>query len=184
MHCSEGQSYPATWSGIGRAQCQTPAGYPVRRGFSVPSLAPRNTGSPGHAGRGRPRVWRVRISRTPPHSRGTMGPSFARQCPSIIEGAGNAGRPLRPKPRVRNKTKHTSVVTTVTPEITRHSPRNGFTVSFVLFPVTSLFDTVACASSHRLDASIGASEPHDFTVRCSTFRQAHCPRPPHPAPRS
>ena len=42
------------------------------------------------------------------------------------EGAGNAGRPMRPKPRVRNKTKHTSVVTTVTPEITRHSPRNGF----------------------------------------------------------
>src|SRR2546425_6814776 len=30
------------------------------------------------------------------------------------------------KPRVRNRIKHTSVVTTVTPEITRHSPRNGF----------------------------------------------------------
>ena len=118
-------------------------------------------------------MWRVRISRTPPHSRGTMGPSFARQCPSIIEGAGNAGRPLRPKPRVRNKTKHTSVVTTVTPEITRHSPRNGFTVSFVLFPVTSLFDTVICASYRRLDASIGASEPHDFAVRVSAIRQRH-----------
>ena len=36
------------------------------------------------------------------------------------------------------KTKHTSVVTTVTPEITRHSPRNGFTASFVLSPVTRL----------------------------------------------
>src|SRR5256885_16800640 len=33
--------------------------------------------------------------------------------PLISEGAGNAGRPMRPKPRVRNKTKHTSVVTTV-----------------------------------------------------------------------
>jgi hypothetical protein len=31
------------------------------------------------------------------------------------EGAGNAGRPLRPQPRVQNKIKHTSVVTTVTP---------------------------------------------------------------------
>jgi hypothetical protein len=30
------------------------------------------------------------------------------------------------------------VVTTVTPEITRHSPRNGFTVSFVLSPATGL----------------------------------------------
>jgi hypothetical protein len=29
-------------------------------------------------------------------------------------------------------------VTTVTPEITRHSPHNGFTVSFVLSPVTGL----------------------------------------------
>src|SRR6266478_6517403 len=28
--------------------------------------------------------------------------------------------------------KHTSVVTTVTPEITRHSPRNGFTAYFAL----------------------------------------------------
>ncbi len=58
-------------------------------------------------------------------------------------------------------------VTTVTPEITRHSPRNGFTVSFVLSPVTGL-------SCHRrlreiippkLDASVGASGPHDFAVR-------------------
>src|SRR5213080_2829355 len=89
---------------------------------------------------------------------------------------------MRPKPRVRNKTKHTSVVTTVTPEITRHSPRNGFTVSFVLFPVTSLFDTVICASYRRLDASIGASEPHDFAVRVGTVRQRHRLRPPHPVP--
>src|SRR5438552_4381859 len=46
--------------------------------------------------------------------------------PFETEGAGNAGRSMHPKPRVRNKTKHTSIVTTVTPEITRHSPRNGF----------------------------------------------------------
>src|SRR5229473_158030 len=32
------------------------------------------------------------------------------------EGAGNAGRLMHPQPRVRNKTKHTSAVTTVTPE--------------------------------------------------------------------
>ena len=35
--------------------------------------------------------------------------------------------------------KHTSVVTTVTPEITRHSPRNGFTAYFVLSPVSEFF---------------------------------------------
>ena len=55
--------------------------------------------------------------------------------PLITEGAGNAGRPTRPQPRVRNK-KHTSVVTTVTPEITRHSPRNGFTAYSVLSPAS------------------------------------------------
>jgi hypothetical protein len=33
-----------------------------------------------------------------------------------VEGAGNAGCPMHPQPRVRNKIKHTSVVTTVTPE--------------------------------------------------------------------
>ena len=36
------------------------------------------------------------------------------------------------------KKKHTSIVTTVTPEITRHSPRNGFTAYFALSPVTTL----------------------------------------------
>jgi hypothetical protein len=38
----------------------------------------------------------------------------------------------------RKKKTRTSIVTTVTPEITRHSPRNGFTVSFVLSPAIGL----------------------------------------------
>jgi hypothetical protein len=33
-----------------------------------------------------------------------------------------------------------------------------------------LFDTVACATYRRLDASIGASERHDFAVRVGTVR--------------
>ena len=33
------------------------------------------------------------------------------------------------------------------------SLRNGFTAYFALSSVTTLFDTVACASSHRLDAN-------------------------------
>jgi hypothetical protein len=58
------------------------------------------------------------------------------------------------------------------------------TVSFVLFPVTGL-----CCHRHqqvttcRLDASVGASEPHDFAVRKArafVFRAAS--RPPHPVP--
>src|SRR5258708_26289810 len=61
--------------------------------------------------------------------------------------------------------KHTSVVTTVTPErpgipramvlrLTSRSPRRP-----------GLFDTVARASYRRLDASIGASERHDLALR-------------------
>src|SRR6267154_6856015 len=47
---------------------------------------------------------------------------------------------------------------------TRHSPRNGFTAYFALSPVTTLFDTVACASSRRLDAN-------DWGVRTTRLRR-------------
>jgi hypothetical protein len=67
--------------------------------------------------------------------------------------------------------------------IARQSPRNGFTVSFVLSPVTGFVATVIGGSLRRLDASTGASGPHDFAVRVSIARQARLSRPPHPAPR-
>jgi hypothetical protein len=68
---------------------------------------------------------------------------------------------------------------------TRHSPRNGFTAYSALSPVTGL----VCHRHqrncfHQLDASVGASGPHDFAVRTSANRQRRHPRPPHPAPRS
>jgi hypothetical protein len=45
-----------------------------------------------------------------------------------------------------------------------------------------LFATVARGIVFReLDASVGASGPHDFAVRVSTIRQECCPRPSHPA---
>jgi len=37
-------------------------------------------------------------------------------------------------------------------------------------------------ASQELDASVGASGPHDFAVRISAARLASLPRPPHPAP--
>jgi hypothetical protein len=60
-------------------------------------------------------------------------------------------------------------------EAIRHSLRDGFTVSFVLSPVTGFVATVAREklASHELDASVGASGPHDFTVRFSAVRQRH-----------
>jgi hypothetical protein len=46
------------------------------------------------------------------------------------------------------------------------------TVSFVLSSVTGLIVTVAALKlSARLDASAGASGPHDFAVRFSAVRQ-------------
>src|SRR5881394_1485368 len=68
--------------------------------------------------------------------------------------------------------KHTSIVTTVTP-VTPGIPRAMvLTVSFALSPVTGLYchcrqQVTTC----RLDASVGASGPHDFAVRVSSVRQ-------------
>src|SRR6266550_424362 len=58
---------------------------------------------------------------------------------------------------------------------TRHSPRNGFTAYFALSSVTTLFDTVACASSHRLDANdwgVGTTRLH--RTQADRVRLARC----------
>jgi hypothetical protein len=62
--------------------------------------------------------------------------------------------------------KHTSIVTTVTPGSPGIPRAMVLTVSFVISPVTGL----CCHRRQRkyfrqLDASVGASEPHDFAVR-------------------
>ena len=109
-----------------------------------------------------------KISDTRPRSRGAVRPSFARNLgPRETEGAGNAGRSPHPQPRVRNETKHTSVVTTGSPESPGIPCAMVLTASFVLFPVTGLFchRRLAGMPSAKLDASVGAPEPHDFAVR-------------------
>jgi hypothetical protein len=58
------------------------------------------------------------------------------------------------------------------------------TVSFVLSPVTMLVCHRRLRFTRQLDTSVGASGPHDFAVRVSTFRHARYSRPSHPAPRS
>src|SRR3954468_21242597 len=101
------------------------------------ACARRNYGhdfrSPGH----RPYGFKFQTAAVYRHGFAISPRLFARglpefRVPLISEGAGNAGRPMRPQPRVPKRKRHTSVVTTVTPEITRHSPRNGFTAYFVL----------------------------------------------------
>jgi hypothetical protein len=55
---------------------------------------------------------------------------------SCYRGRRECRAPNAPAASRAEKKKRTSVVTTVTPEITRHSPRNGFTAYFALSPVT------------------------------------------------
>src|SRR3954469_11112362 len=60
--------------------------------------------------------------------------------------------------------KHTSIVTTVTPGSPGIPRAMVLTGSFVLFPVTGLCCHRRLAFTAKLDASVGASEPHDFAV--------------------
>jgi hypothetical protein len=56
------------------------------------------------------------------------------------------------------------------------------TVSFVLSPATGLSCHRRLRNTFRkLDASVGASGPHDFAVRQNAARLASPKRPPHPA---
>ena len=64
-------------------------------------------------------------------------------------------------------------------------PAQWFTAYFALSSVTGLFATVALRNlPPKLDASTGASGPHDFTVRISYARQSQLSRPPHLTARS
>ena len=70
-------------------------------------------------------------------------------------------------------------------EAFRPSLRNGFTAYSVLSPVTGLSCHRRFARLHaKLDASVGAPGPHDFTVRVSHARQSWLSRPPHLTARS
>ena len=56
---------------------------------------------------------------------------------------------------------------------TRHSPRNGFNGLLRALPGDRalLPPSPAKVAFRKLDASVGASGPHDFAVRVSTIRQ-------------
>ena len=97
------------------------------------------------------------------------------------EGAGKAGCALHPRSRVQNahKKAHTSI------QVQRRHPAfpaRWFTAYFALSPVTGFLATVAPEklASQELDASIGASGPHDFAVRLGARSSlARYQRPPH-----
>jgi hypothetical protein len=128
-------------------------------------------------------------SDTDPHSRGASRPSCAGIFRPEMEGAGNAGCPLHPQPRVVGSKTH-ALVTTVAPASPGIPARDGVTAYFALSLVTGLSchhrpqETCKKLASRELDASVGASGPHDFAVRKIRARQSRHLRPSHPNPTS
>src|SRR5450432_3648322 len=93
-----------------------------------------------------------------------------------MEGVGNAGCPLHPRPRVHFVLVARTRATTSTPESPSIPARNGFNSlcralpgdRAVLPPSSadmSCLSPVGPTQLRELDASVGASGPHDFAVR-------------------
>src|ERR1700689_1436856 len=105
--------------------------------------------------------------------------------PIKSEGAGNAGRSMRPQPGgQKNSAAPVVIVTTVTPETPGIPRAMVYSLLHALPGEPGLFATVAgriCI--HRLDTSVGVSGPHDFALRLRRLRLRHHRRPSHPAPR-
>ena len=104
--------------------------------------------------------------------------------PPRSEGAGNAGRPMRPIAACAGIVVERTRVSQVTPANTRHSPRDGLRLTSCSSRRSGFFVTVTPEklASHELDASVEASEPTRLRRplwRCSSKA---LPRPPHPAP--
>src|SRR5947209_96404 len=67
----------------------------------------------------------IGISDARPRSRDAKAPELLRKS-FAPEGVGNAGRTMHPQPRVQNRSKHTSIVTTGPPKLPGIPTRNGF----------------------------------------------------------
>src|SRR6266404_4936095 len=97
------------------------------------------------------------------------------------EGVGNAGCPLHPRPRVHLVVVERTRVTTSTPESPDVPARNGFNGFLRALPgdravlppsPADMFclSPVGPTRLRKLDASVEASGPHDFAVRCNISR--------------
>src|SRR6266849_2626709 len=120
------------------------------------------------------------------NSKHTFAPS-PRDAPEALmnlppkEGVGNAGCPLHPRPRVHFVVVERTRVTTSTPESPDVPARNGFNGFLRALPGDraclppspadmSCLSPVGPTRLRELDASVGASGPHDFAVRCNISR--------------
>jgi hypothetical protein len=116
-----------------------------------------------------------------PHSRGTMRPSFSFS--SAQRGRGECRAPNAPAASRAKIKKHTSIVTTGSPEIPSIPARNGFNSLLRALPgEPRSFATVAGGYYRQLDTGVRVSGPHDFAVRewrprPGTIRVHRIPRP-------
>jgi hypothetical protein len=97
------------------------------------------------------------------------------------EGAGKAGCRLHPwVPCNKKHGGRTTGSTGITPAF----PAQWFYgfLRALLGDRALLPPSLSQVALRKLDASVGASGPHDFAVRVSAIRQRRRPRPPHPAP--
>src|SRR5712671_276199 len=127
-------------------------------------------------------VARSYTSNTASRSRGAM--RCARvfdESSAPMEGVGNAGCPLHPRSRVHLVVVERTRVTTSTPESPGIPARNGFNGFLralpgdrACLPPSSAdrfcLSPVGPTQLRELDASVGASGPHDFAVRCNISR--------------
>src|SRR5216684_5817271 len=115
------------------------------------------------------------ITNAASRSRGAMRPRFAFIF-RPMEGVGNAGCPLHPRPRVHVVLVERTRVTASTPGSPGIPARNGFNGlcralpgDRALLPPSSAdmfcLSPVGPTQLRELDASVGASGPHDFAVR-------------------
>ena len=114
-----------------------------------------------------------RRSYVPPRSRDAMRPRFARNLALVkTEGAGKTGCALHPRSRVQlHTTKRTRAY-----RFSGNTPAFPAQWSYGLYRALP-GDRLSChrrlqITSRKLDASIGASGPHDFAVRFSAVVSA------------
>src|ERR1700675_1872984 len=113
-----------------------------------------------------------------------MRPKFCKKTwPSKTEGAGNTGCALHPRSRRHDAQGKCAHEHTGSADNTPAFPAQWLYGLYDFVLVTGFLATIIRLASHRLDASTGASDPNDFTVRSCHARQSQPSRPPLPAPR-
>jgi hypothetical protein len=121
---------------------------------------------------------------TCPQSRGANTPGLCTNLvPPITEGAGNAGRPMRPIAARAMVVRKMHTRCQVTPEIARHSPRNGFNgfLRALLGDRACLPPSFADSSAHLTPAS--GRQDHTTSPSASgalVFGTVNVHRIPHP----